>query len=388
MMSWLRVVLPPPWTIALFVVFYVLGEGVILYFEFRLGPLVEALSRPGATNLAAACLAFGAFRAGAFHPFFRPGYRTWLNATPWTSAKPLPLGPVYFVWQDGLIVAAFAALSWLQPDFHPLRVVSFVLAGWLVLIGVTFRSTGAWGFNYAVWFGLGLLLLLAREPAACAAAAVVTYLLTWVGLRRSLARFPWERASDRSLAYSLFNSTSHGTLYIGGSHGWSFEQLRPKLPPYMKIHLADAALTSLLAAWWLYAVGSQIKSVTDRTEVLTGLHTMALIGMGVGRLVLYCVGYMPPISLLGRLGTRRWIIPGYDKVFLAPVGVLALAIAAPLLIRWWGVIPDYGLPISLALGTFLALGAGPSLTSWRLTGNHRIVSGMLFSSQQAFLKVG
>lgn len=387
MSSWLRPVMPPTWTVALFVVLYVAFEGLIVFLEFRLGGRLDIPARSGSILLAAACLSFGAFRAVAFHPFFQPRYRNWLKAVPWTGAKPLPLGPVHFVWQDVVILAALGVLGWLQRGFHPLWVVSWVMAGWLPLVGLTLRPSGAWGFNYAVWFGLGLMLWLARQPVAYAAAAVVTYLAAWFGLRHSLARFPWEGVADDSPVNHLLTRRDQTPIILGAWFGWPFDHLGPKFPPYWKISLADAALTGLLMGWWLYAIGSQIPP-GERATTLSGLHSLGLFGLTVGRVVLYCGGYWPPMSLLGRLRLGRWIIPGYDKVFLAPLGVLAVALLAPELVTWSGLAAEYGLPMTFALGVFLTLGAGPGLIAWRLTGNHRIVSGMLVSNPQTFLKVG
>ena len=35
-------------------------------------------------------------------------------------------------------------------------------------------------------------------------------------------------------------------------------------------------------------------------------------------LTVYGVGYKAPITFLGRLATRQWLIPGYDRVFVTP----------------------------------------------------------------------
>lgn len=389
MKSWLRVVLPPTGPIVVFVVLYALFEGAVLAMEWRLGQLLEdgRTVRTGVVLLGMACAIYGAFRVEAFHPFLRTGYRNWLKTTPWTSAKLLPLGPIHFVWQDAVMLAALGALGWFQRGFHPLWVVPLVGAGWLVAVGVTFRPTGVWGFNYAVWFGLGLMVLLGREPVACAVAAVGTYGVAFLGLRRSLAHFPWEGLADGSLLKHLLTRRDDTPLDTGQWFGWPFDQLRPRFPPFWKISLADAVLTSLLAGWWLYVLGLYAPTPEDRLTFFSAVYGFGLSSLALGRIVLYCVNYWPPLSLMGRIRTGRWVIPGYDRVFLAPLGTLLVAVAGPLLIAPWGIAPAYTL--SFSLGVFVVLGAGPTLTAWRLTGSHRIVSGLWGSNQKGgFLKVG
>src|SRR4051794_3175520 len=52
---------------------------------------------------------YGAYRALKFHPVVHSKYRQWLELSPWTNRLPLPLGPVMFVWQDALLIAAVSA---------------------------------------------------------------------------------------------------------------------------------------------------------------------------------------------------------------------------------------------------------------------------------------
>jgi hypothetical protein len=87
---------------------------------------------------------------------------------------------------------------------------------------------------------------------------------------------------------------------------------------------------------------------------------------------------MPPLSLLGRVARRRPIIPGYDKVFVAPL--LALLVAVPLgcvALAAAPILGGYGsetlLSAAVTLTWWILVGMGPGLEAWRLTGNCRIV---------------
>jgi hypothetical protein len=91
-----------------------------------------------------------------------------------------------------------------------------------------------------------------------------------------------------------------------------------------------------------------------------------------GRILLYCNGYAPPISVWGRLVTFRWIIPGYDQVFVGPAFTLLSAGTAFIGLLRLGAPPEVVVPVSLGLMMFVAMSCKPSLERWRLTGSHRI----------------
>ncbi|HUG89574.1 MAG TPA: hypothetical protein VML55_01990 [Planctomycetaceae bacterium] len=92
----------------------------------------------------------------------------------------------------------------------------------------------------------------------------------------------------------------------------------------------------------------------------------------VGR---YVDGHAPPISLRGRVGTGRLIVPGYDRVLLAPAVAALAGAGIPFAFRMAGWDLQIGLAISTAATLLAILSLGPTLEEWRLTGNHRIVAG-------------
>jgi len=103
--------------------------------------------------------------------------------------------------------------------------------------------------------------------------------------------------------------------------------------------------------------------------------------VAIFRIIVYCGELWPPISLLGRIATRRWIIPDYDHVFLAPAATLTVGI----LFGW--IAPLYGMPDLLAnplavfFVLFVTLGAGPTLGRWRLLGRHRPTALLVMGTQ-------
>jgi hypothetical protein len=132
-------------------------------------------------------------------------------------------------------------------------------------------------------------------------------------------------------------------------------------------------LLSLLAGWWFYA----LESLTARDPGMHGaaglIYFLASAGFIGGRLLHYGVGYGPPISLWGRLWTGRWIMPSYDRIFLAPLCGTAAFLSGMILYAAFDVDgPVLALFLTIVVMTSLVM--GPRLENWRLTGNHRLTS--------------
>jgi hypothetical protein len=70
--------------------------------------------------------------------------------------------------------------------------------------------------------------------------------------------------------------------------------------------------------------------------------------------------------------TRRWIIPGYDRVFVAPAATMLIAAALPRLLIEVGVAPAATAFLATAAAVITAIGMGPTLANWGLTGEYRL----------------
>src|SRR5262249_4966554 len=136
-------------------------------------------------------VSYAVWRVQAYHPLYQPAYQTWLAATPWTSRQPLPLGPVHLVPQDVLLVGAAVLLGWLYGDRWAQHLPQVFLVAYLSYLGTSLFLTGAWPWGYTVAFGLGLAIWLWHDWPASLLAALLTYAVAYLGLRRSLAHFPW-----------------------------------------------------------------------------------------------------------------------------------------------------------------------------------------------------
>jgi len=99
------------------------------------------------------------------------------------------------------------------------------------------------------------------------------------------------------------------------------------------------------------------------------------------RWVRYCIRYWPPISFFGRIATGRFVIPGYDRVFVAPLCSLLICILLPKFLYNAGLSIDVFAPVTVTLALISIRTIGPTLRDWELTGQHRIVT--VFVNQMA-----
>ncbi len=378
LLTGLRVVLPPGRAIGAFAAIYTLFEGFHLFMFLRFGQVMDA-ERLSLYLLRVGALIYGSWRVTGFHPAFRNDYRIWLERSPWTARKPLPAGPIALSWEDALPLAALALLGRTQGPSAPMVVLGLFLIGYLALLAIPSFTTGAAASGYAIAFLVGLAIRCWPDPRAFLAAAVLGYLAGWLGLRASLARFPWP-------LYEKFNLATTKDMAQEATCGWPFDQLQPNVRATRILPAHAGVLISLLAGWYLFAAESLLGNPADRQTMIHLTFVNAVLFLAGGRLVVYCWGYAAPISFWGRLATLRPIVPGYDQVFLAPLCTAMVGFLALDRFRPPGLVDDVFLPIALAVACLVALTTGPSLARWRLTGRHRITPG--FATKNDIVKVG
>jgi hypothetical protein len=171
------------------------------------------------------------------------------------------------------------------------------------------------------------------------------------------------------------------------SLAWPFDSLQPKWPARQGIRRCDAVLLSLLIAWFCYAVYALQPDRDSQLGVARFMQFTFVAFLAVGRLVKYWNVCRPPITFWGRIRTGRWIIPGYDQVFLAPLGTLLAGVAIPEFL--FGLDPatlDF-YPLFLALALLIAFNVGPSLKVWCLTAPGRLAPSV-FVNALMVVKVG
>ncbi|MBI3466788.1 MAG: hypothetical protein HY000_27565 [Planctomycetes bacterium] len=378
MIRWLRLTLPPAWLIAAFFVLYGIAEFGGLVVSLLTGTRPVPSGRPlslGGIVILYGALVLGFYRGVYFHPLFQPMYREWLEQTPWTSRHPLPLGPVHLVLQDLLVGVVLALLTLRHPKLQFYWAPLLFVGSYIMPVAWTFRPTGQFPFDYAIWFGLPLAVRMAMTPWAAAAVLLVLYLVTLWGFRSALADFPWSLPEEFR---ALFDQEKLRERQRQRMLGWPFNRLQPGVKTNW-LSRREGVLVSLLLGWFVYVLFALLPQ-DIRTEaelrVWLALSSAGIAGsLVLARLLTYCWGYVPPISLWGRIRTLRWIIPGYDRVLVAPICAALVAAVGVEACNLFD--PVWVAPLTVTVCSLIALTMGPSLERWRMTGAHRIVPGLI-----------
>src|SRR5262249_14396862 len=147
---------------AAFLVIYVGFAAFELYFERQVGQPVSVVP-PSLAALSAASVLYALYRVYAFHPHFRPAYRQWLQTTPWTLEKALPLGPIHLVGQDVVILGLAVALAWPIHQLKGLYVLEAFIIAYSLAMSFALWGTGEKLSAFSVWFGLGGMIYTCRS---------------------------------------------------------------------------------------------------------------------------------------------------------------------------------------------------------------------------------
>jgi hypothetical protein len=376
MIRWLRVVVPLGWLATAAVLFFA-SEGLRVYLEWRFAKKLDDVIDFGLRIAAGAAFLFGVFRASAYNPFARTHYRIWLHTTPWRRGRRLPLGPIFLVAQDMVLLGVATALAWQVYGERALQIPVLFLFVYLFGIATTLRRAGERGLSYVVWAGLGGIAYFAPDWQAALPMAAAVYAPAAFGLWRALGTLGRDMTIE---------TPPEKTATIGGEGflGWPYDALGPKFSRCPRIEFFDAVCVSLLAGWLFFVAGSHFGADRIHVSILV-LYAAGAIGPLV-RLGFYTTGYKPPISLWGRLATGRLLIHGYDQALVAPLLAAAMTCMIPLLGLWGLQLDDrIVFPVTVTVVLFILTAMGPDLKKWRLTGNHRIEPA---ANKQIAIQVG
>jgi hypothetical protein len=374
--NWLLLVLPAGWVVGFAFCTWLFIEGLAAFYlwQFPLPGVAERLLRVRDGAAIAACGALGVFRIAGLHPLFNAEYRAWLSLTPWRRGLPLPVGPVHLAPQDGVILAAML-LALHDAQFPRLALPAAFLFAYLGMLLVAFASVGFGRASYALAFGLGWVVWLGPLSFSGFGLLALLVVASQLILPRTFDEFPWNGKESLQARIDAQQQLRQLTLAVG----WPFNLIQPN-EPEGGIRYRDGVLLSLLVGWWTYAGCTALGNLQIRDaleQLIQWLPPTSIAGM---RLLGYLPSYQSPISLMGRIFTLRWIIPGYDRVFAAPLFILLTVLFAPAAIdeisAWLGVkLPTPHIVLSLSL--LAALNLGPTLRDWRLASQCRIVPGMV-----------
>lgn len=376
-LRWSRRTLPPAWAIVPALGFILFVEGLYLWVRWcisvpEIAEITAQVLLRGRDGFVAAVMAlYGIFRVMAFHPLFRPRYRDWLEQTPWTVNKPLPLGPIHLIWQDVILVGLAMLSLHDSTQGRPWPLLAFFFA-YLGVLGVSFWRTGPWWMGYLVLFGLAGAARTIAQPFLAIGILVGVYLIALFGVRASLRLFPWPRLQFLDEIVRMFRNQTPARERPIAIAVWPLTQPQETWKTE-KINRRDGILAPLLGACWLYALASHIQKIDDQSGFLGFVLFFTTAIALILRLTAYVAPCWPPIGFWGRIFTRHWVIPGYDHVFLAPLCTLITALAGWFLAMLVGP-PYYTImyPLVAAWVAIVALNMGPSLRKWQLTGQYRM----------------
>ena len=359
---------PPPWVMVTFVISCGLISAVIWLIAAvaRMDPqtvfAMQEIVIVWKVLLGAAAGFYAVYRLGRFHPACNRGYREWLKLSPWTAAKPLPLGPAHLVWQDAAVVGALAAIAGYAHvnPLLPVGVFGLIYGGGMTfLLGLT--GSGACLVLGFLW---PALMLPAMSGWPMTAIIVVLLAVIWLGHQKSLKRFPWPNLGEKSVWQT--------DITIGGmpNAGWPYSRLSPKFSS-SPVSIAASFLVSILIGWWFYCLNVYLQSPPEMIQFPPEVILVFGVAAALFRVLGYCMSITTPFNLWGRLVTGRLIVPGFDRVFLTPLAVVLLAIVGDVVIKhsetWCPVAESF----VFALLWFVLLAGGPTYRKWILSGQHR-----------------
>ena len=369
----IRISLPPTWTVCTFLFCYLtawMGEAAC---RTMLGQLdrntLRCVVMPfqiSQTQFAAlAALLFGLWRVYAFHPLANPDYSQWLKQMPWTPGRPLPMGSVLPGAIDTIVVAL---LCWMAGTVWPASPIAPLLT---YLVALTLAACIVAGFTrqrrvlYVILFGVGVAVRLAFNPFFSLVVLAILLPLEVLILRRSLEPGRWPKHGFTIGVLSDQRRLRSVEL------GWPFAVLGPWAHSRYVVW-PHTLILALLPGWFLWAALSHPTLNAEQERGVVEIFSGVLVLLIIPRAFVWVIGHRAPISLFGRLATGRWIIPGYDRVFLACLLAVLAVMGGEIVLYRFAVPIAIGQRVVVSAWVYLLLAVGPSLRNWELTGEHRI----------------
>jgi hypothetical protein len=305
----------------------------------------------------------GALRAAWNHPLADRNYGAWLAQTPWRYPEPLPLGPIQLAWQDAAVMATAAAMACLPSTNLPAIFgipVLYLLGYVAALCSIDWFAGLRWPAVLAVWL-LGAALCLHWTAAFVLAALMLAVAYATIGM--ALSDFPFSEQRRRELGLLPFKLSPEIRFR------WPVSPDHPSRW-YFRIHQRDALVAAATVGWAIFAIAVYNRHEPGVVDGLSFVHKIIALVAVLTRLGVYVLDHWPPISLFGRWATRRWIIPKYDTVFVAPLVAALAAVVLPHFFVRMGVAPLVAWPLATAATLWLAAALPPDWETWHYTGHH------------------
>ena len=366
--------------------FWVLERCFYTLLQLEFGQLPDDFQQVSGPRVWLICCLVGwaAWRAYMINPSYKRSYLAWLQTTPWAPGKPLPLGRIELAPQDALWLAAavIAFGYWPISLYVPLAfLIPYALM--LTLVNNVRKHYVPAGTAMGLLAMLPWLGMTTKQPGAVLVCAIAATAATEWGWRRTLRDYPWEAAPSSQFQYDVTKNQEADASCACWPlvHPWRGTTIAPLidwrgtllLATFFSWFAATAALT--INAVELYDAGR-----FNRPAVDVAHRALPLVAGGVGviaglmRLYRYAIWCAWPISLRGRMSTGRLIIPEYDKIFVAKLMAIAAGVLLPQILLPLGFPAAATAFVTMFAIVLAAAGLGPTLTTWSLTGEYRMLT--------------
>jgi hypothetical protein len=311
----------------------------------------------------------------------------YLNALvrlPWDETKPLLKGSLFLGLNDLIVMVFLSFIGWrVSPSFWPAVPISYL---WFFQIyhvawsRIAANRMAMYGFFFAM--GTALLFPLI-SPFFWISNGIMLLCCYWAQATM-LRAFPWEDSVESGLQ-AVLSTGFNPHAYIEFPTNAFFHRDRFKKPKSP----IDRCLISLLFGWFAYTGtiwSARIYEILERKDLLATQSGREDLNIGVffaaGVVVLlaavlkamkFTQGQRPPLTLMGRLFTGRFIIPKYDVIWVGPM----LSCIAYLLVFSAGMsLSSHSiliLPTATTMAFLIRMFVGPTLEDWHYTGAHQLV---------------
>lgn len=353
----------------------------IAYTVFQHGVAIEFLTRPCAIAVIAVSTLMGCVRGWIFHPVFDKDYWDWLARTPWRLGYPLPYGSLDLKWQDLIamtvlvIINGLLALTISPPAFF---LILGPTAGYCLGVTVVWSlasSITGHGKYVLLTLAVPLLFQFAGLPVqAFVACPVVMMLISRIGLRRSLADFPWPKIQQH-----------HRAKYDSRMIGWPWKALAGSVLSF-PLHLHNALpLSIVIGGWfWFISTGADSDTVQGSASDLHVLIAFAALYAAGARVAMFRSVICDRLCTGLRFGRKKWIVPKHDQIFIAPLTMLLLAFFLPLVLpAFFAMPPAVSNGLSAGLVSLIGLAMGPKVHALYHTGEHSKFGGSISASDKS-----
>ncbi len=299
------------------------------------------------------------------NPLLHDKYRVWLAMTPWQFGQPLPfgrLGPSLLSWIMFALCYGLTVfdLHW-HAAWYPLA-IALILAVMLSLFLQlnTWMSSCVlllWPLLILTWGITGLQLVIL--------AAILT--IVCYNLRRRLSLFPFDIPNWQTA--DLAKEPTAKQL------GYPYNALAPNAVTQATT-TGDRIFYVLMATLWAslaWKILSPIEHDPDDENFFYSLWFMVILGFAIAKYMRYGAKIGWPISLAGRMATRRLIIPSFDSVWIGPLLLFVVGIKAYPFLSTLGLSHNLAGFITLLLFFTVFVFAPPSRERWMLTGRKSLL---------------